>query len=170
MTFIGIVAQKNSVCNIKRYINNNLFIKPELIYINNENIENIKNVTFETILIVNTKEINSKLNVLKVILQKAKYILINADIKENMQILRDLDLKVITYGFNNKSTITASSVEGENALICVQRNILGNNNQQIEPQEVKININGNKNITEIMGVIGVLLIYNNQKMEKIYKI
>ena len=170
MTFIGVVSKKNNWCEIKRHISKNLQLKHELMCINNENIENIKNVTFETVLILDIDEIATKIEQLKAILKKTKYVLINADIKENMQLLRDLDLNVITFGFNNKSTITASSVEEENILICIQRNILDNNNKEIEPQEIKISITKNKNIYEIMGIISVLLIYNNKYLEKFYKI
>lgn len=48
------------------------------------------------------------------------------------------DLKVITYGFNSKSTVTASSVTEEEMLICVQRNIINIKGKKIEPQEINI--------------------------------
>lgn len=170
MTFIGIVSTNNSLVGTKRYIESNLDIKYNLIHINNENIGNIKNVVFETVVILNVKEISFKIEELKKILNKAKYIIINSDLEENLQILQDLDLNVITFGFNNKATITASSVQEESALICIQRGILVKNKVEIEQQEIKIDINSKDNIYEIMGAIAVLLIYNEKNMEKIYKI
>lgn len=170
MTFIGIVSSKNCLFEIKQNIKNNLSIKYNVININNECIENIKNVTFETILILDTKEISLKIEQLKLMLIKAKFVLVNADIKENLDILKDLDLNVITFGFNNKATITASSVEEDYVLICVQRNILDINNKEIEQQEIRIETKNKSNIYGIMGSIGVLLLYNNKNLEKLYKI
>lgn len=170
MTFIGVISSKNSIFDIKQYIKTNLQIKHEVIHINFENIENIKNVKFETILILDVEEVVSKLDYLKLVLKQTKYILINADIKINLEILEDISANVITFGFNNKSTITASSVEGENALICIQRNILDNNNTKIEPQEIKINIKNKDNIYNIMGIIGILLVYCEKNLEKFNKI
>lgn len=170
MTFIGIVSTKNNFARIRKYIESNLDIKYNLIYINSENIENIKNVVFETVVILNVEEIYTKVEELKTVLNKTKYIIINSDLKENLQVLQDLDLNVITFGFNNKATITASSIQEENALICVQRSILAKNKVEIEPQEIKININNENKMYELMGTIAVLLIYNEKNMEKIYKI
>ena len=52
--------------------------------------------------------------------------------------IENLDLKVITYGFNSKSTVTASSITEEEMLICVQRNIINIKGKKIEPQEINI--------------------------------
>ena len=170
MTFIGIVSSKNSLFGIEKFIEANLSIKHEFIYINNDTIQNIKNVMFETVIILDTKDILDRIEELKTVLNKTKYIIINSDLKENLQVLQDLDLNVITFGFNNKATITASSVQEESALICIQRNMLSKNKIEIEPQEIKIDINNEDNMYEIMGAIAVLLIYNEKNIEKIYKI
>lgn len=169
MTFIGIVSEKQDN-EVERTIAKYLFDKSTILNINIDNIDNVKNVKFDTILILESKTILSKLDVLKSILSNTQYLIINSDIESNLLLLDKLNLNVITFGFNNKSTITASSVNEENVLICVQRNIMDKNNQIIEPQEVKINLNKVNNIYKIMGIVGVILVYNQEKMEKNIKI
>lgn len=169
MTFIGIVSEKQDN-EVERTIAKYLFDKSTILNINIDNIDNVKNVKFDTILILESKTILSKLDVLKSILSNTQYLIINSDIESNLLLLDKLNLNVITFGFNNKSTITASSVNEENVLICVQRNIMDKNNKIIEPQEVKINLNKVNNIYKIMGIVGVILVYNQEKMEKNIKI
>ena len=155
MTFIGIVSEQKSDIELERAIAGNLLTKSNIIHIHVDNIENMKNVKFETILVIETN---------------TQYLIINSDIKSNLLLLDKLNLNVITFGFNNKSTITASSVNEENVLVCVQRNIRGKDNNIIEPQEIKISRKNSHNIYKIMGIIGVILVYNHEKMEKNIKI
>lgn len=169
MTFIGIVSEKSD-SEVERAIAKHIFTKSKILNINEDNIDNIKNIKFETVLILESKTMVSKLENLKNILRNTQYLIINSDIESNLLLLDKLSLNVITFGFNNKSTITASSVNEENVLICVQRNIMDKNNNIIEPQEVKINLNKVNNIYKIMGIVGVILVYNQEKMEKNIKI
>lgn len=170
MTFIGIVSEQKSDIELERAIAGNLLTKSNIIHIHVDNIENMKNVKFETILVIETKTILSKADVLKKMISNTQYLIINSDIKSNLLLLDKLNLNVITFGFNNKSTITASSVNEENVLVCVQRNIRGKDNNIIEPQEIKISRKNSHNIYKIMGIIGVILVYNHEKMEKNIKI
>ena len=75
---------------------------------------------------------------IKNILLNAEYLILNSDINVKIDLIENLDLKVITYGFNSKSTVTASSVTEEEMLICVQRNIINIKGKKIEPQEINI--------------------------------
>ena len=98
MFFVGIITnQKNET-----YIKNELVRKMPLeniIFINDKNISNVKNIKFETIII--DAKIKNKFELRK-ILSNAKYIILNSDIELDINILNDLNLVVITYGFNNK--------------------------------------------------------------------
>ena len=105
-----------------------------VVFINEKNIENIKNIKFK--IIVLNKGIDNK-NI-KNILLNAEYLILNSDINVKIDLIENLDLKVITYGFNSKSTVTASSVTEEEMLICVQRNIINIKGKKIEPQEINI--------------------------------
>ena len=115
----------------KRYIKTK---NENVVFINEKNIENIKNIKFK--IIVLNKGIDNK-NI-KNILLNAEYLILNSDINVKIDLIENLDLKVITYGFNSKSTVTASSVTEEEMLICVQRNIINIKGKKIEPQEINI--------------------------------
>ena len=139
MFFIGIITnQKNET-----YIKNELVRKMPLeniIFINDKNISNVKNIKFETIII--DAKIKNKFELRK-ILSNAKYIILNSDIELDINILNDLNLVVITYGFNNKSTFSVSSITENSMIICLQRIIFGKNEKKYEPQEYEVKLQKN---------------------------
>ena len=158
MSFIGIICDGRNEKNIKQTLKHKLQDKT-IIFLNEQSIENLKNITFETIIIMSKQErIFNKKEMLKSIISKVKYLVINAD--ENLDILEDIDINVITYGFNSKSTITASSVKDDNILLCIQRTIENLFKKPIEPQEIIVKkINQNLTTSLIMGIATILLIY-----------
>lgn len=133
MFFIGIVSEKKNEKHIKDILKQKIE-NENVVFINEKNIENIKNIKFK--IIVLNKGIDNK-NI-KNILLNAEYLILNSDINVKIDLIENLDLKVITYGFNSKSTVTASSVTEEEMLICVQRNIINIKGKKIEPQEINI--------------------------------
>ena len=139
MFFVGIITnQKNET-----YIKNELVRKMPLeniIFINDKNISNVKNIKFETIII--DAKIKNKFELRK-ILSNAKYIILNSDIELDINILNDLNLVVITYGFNNKSTFSVSSITENSIIICLQRIIFGKNEKKYEPQEYEVKLQKN---------------------------
>lgn len=139
MFFVGIITnQKNET-----YIKNELVRKMPLeniIFINDKNISNVKNIKFETIII--DAKIKNKFELRK-ILSNAKYIILNSDIELDINILNDLNLVVITYGFNNKSTFSVSSITENSMIICLQRIIFGKNEKKYEPQEYEVELQEN---------------------------
>lgn len=132
MFFIGIVSEEKNEKHIKDILKQKIE-NENVVFINEKNIENIKNIKFK--IIVLNKGIDNK-NI-KNILLNAEYLILNSDINVKIDLIENLDLKVITYGFNSKSTVTASSVT-EEMLICVQRNIINIKGKKIEPQEINI--------------------------------
>ena len=133
MFFIGIVSEEKNEKHIKDILKEKIE-NENVVFINEKNIENIKNIKFK--IIVLNKGIDNK-NI-KNILLNAEYLILNSDINVKIDLIENLDLKVITYGFNSKSTVTASSVTEEEMLICVQRNIINIKGKKIEPQEINI--------------------------------
>ncbi len=139
MSLIGIIAKKKDIKEIK----NNLDIVYEVIEINNKSIENLKNIKFEQIIINKDLALNKQEEeYIKKLINTTKYIIINADI--NIQILNNIEidkpLKIITYGFNSKSTISISSVKEDYIILSIQREIEKLNNEKIENQEKKIEL------------------------------
>lgn len=155
MFLVGFITnQKNEM-----FINNKLsrFIKSDnIIFINDKNITNMKNIKFE--LIVIDSKINNKVELRK-ILSEAKYILLNADIKMNENVINDLDLMIITYGFNSKATFTVSSVTDNDAIICLQRVIFDKNSKKIEPQEYQLQIEKNVEKYAIIATRVIQILY-----------
>jgi len=126
----------------------------------------MKNIKFETILMcINT--INSeKQEILKQMLQSTSYAIINADTVNN-ELLKESKAMVITYGFQAKATITMSSIDDENMILCIQRGFTNIHHISVEPQEISIHLNellGNK--YSKMGSFVVKLLYESQKNKK----
>lgn len=171
MSFIGVICDTKNENYIKQILMENLKNKTVIILKEN-NIENFKNIKFETIIIMSndkTRILNeSKLNgenFVKKIINNAKYLVVNADEEINLNLLQETNGKVITYGFNSKSTITASSVKEDSILLCVQRNIENLEGNNIELQEFNINKFNSKTPTNIvMGLSTVLLLYGVEEL------
>lgn len=163
MPFIGIIANEND----SNYIKNECIKKfkdsrLEFININKKSLENLKNVKFETIIVKdNLESILTKSNYINNILENAKYLIVNTDIKEN-EINMNKYKSFISYGFNSNSSITISSIKDENILICIQKKIEGINNKIKEEQECNFYI-GKHNIEKLynnLAIFAVKTIYD----------
>ena len=156
MVFIGIVTDSKSERDIEKLLSYNKFLtENNVIFIKNKNIDNIKNVHFDTVIINSEFE---KVDELNKILQNAKNVIINMDINAKYEDLNITNWNLITYGFNSKSSITISSVTDDDVLICVQRNIY-NNYGEIELQEIKLDNSENYSIYDLIIVVVLFLMY-----------
>ncbi len=156
MIFIGIVTDSKSEKDIEKLLSYNKFLNENnVIFIKDKNIDNIKNVHFDTVIINNKFE---KVDELNKILKNAKNVIINIDVDAKCEDLNITNLNLITYGFNSKSSITISSVTDDDVLICVQRNIY-NNYGEIELQEIKLENNENYNIYDLIIVLVLFMMY-----------
>lgn len=154
---------------LKRILDNRLnSVNKEhtVIAINDKSINNIKNIKFETILVMDLNKVKQEEIILNEIFEKSKYLVINADMNETLEIVNNMKLNIITFGFNSKSTITASSVE-ENFIICLQRKIININKKIIEPQEIEVKVIEKKlsnSSHNLMGIASILLIYGKNEI------
>lgn len=167
MPFIGILSDKKNEKEFKKILTKktpNGQNKFDIININDKSIDNIKNIKFDTILI-DKEDLSKYENKLGRILKGARYLIINSDLNINFDIIKDIETTVVTYGFNSKATITASSIEDDNNILCIQRNIKTANNSILEEQEIKLEDKGSSRYID-MGVTGVSLIYNMEKNDK----
>ena len=156
MVFIGIVTDSKSESDIEKLLSNNKALNQNnVIFIKEKNIDNIKNVHFDTVII--NKEFG-KVDELNKILQNARNIVFNMDANVECDKLNITNSNLITYGFNSKSSITISSVTDDDVLICVQRNIY-NDFGEIEVQEIKLENNENYSIYDLIIVLSIFLIY-----------
>lgn len=139
MFFVGVITNQKNEEYVKKELSA-ILPTENIIFINDRNITNIKNIKFEVVIIDN--KINNKIELRKIIAD-AKLILLNTDIQMNLETLNNLNLTIITYGFNSKSTFTVSSIEENHIIICLQRNIYNNKRIEIEPQEFRLEIEEN---------------------------
>ena len=155
MSFIGIITNQKNEEYMKKTLHKKFNIS-QIIFITDKNIENMKNIRFETIVIDSLIE---NIKNLKLIISNSKYIILNSDLVINFDILNSLNLVVISYGFNNKATFTVSSVSESNIIICLQRIINNIYGEKYEPQELEIEIDKNVDIYAIICVQIILMIY-----------
>lgn len=156
MSFIGIVTNsKNEESMVKKIFN--LFPADNIIFITSKNIDNIRNIQFETVVINGNIKDDVKL---KNIITKSKYVILNTDVELEKEFWKDLNLTIISYGFNNKATFTISSVSENNIIICLQRTIKNILNEKIEPQEFEEENDTNVDINVILYEKIVQLIYS----------
>ena len=96
------------------------------------------------------------------IISKTKYFIINADIE--IDILKNIEIqkpiKLITYGFNSKSTITISSINDQKIIVCLQRDIEKLNGEILECQEKQIIVNESKKIYNNLVVFIIKELHN----------
>ena len=158
MVFIGIVTNSKSEETILNLLNCNKILKDNnVIFIKETNIDNIKNVHFDTI-VINSKF--TKMDELINLLSNAKNVIVNMDEEINFEDADIKNLNLITYGFNSKSSVTISSITDDEVLICIQRNICCNT-KVIEVQEVKIENNNNYNIYDLIVVLALFFMYSS---------
>ena len=139
MAFIGIFTETKKETELKQGLKKyfeSINQVHTIITINDKNIDNIKNVKFE-IIILDVNCLGNSQIVQKIIIN-AKTIVINTDLEINLKCVKNLKLRLISYGLNSKSTITVSSVTDEDILVSLQRSIRNTKDDIIEPQEIKI--------------------------------
>ena len=146
MSLVGIVAKKKDIYEIKKEIKNKNI---EIIEITKESIKNIKHIKFEEIIFL--QNINLEIEEYKYmneIILNTKFLILNGDIEIDIlsKLKIEKPIKLITFGFNSKSTITISSVKDEKIIVYIQRDIENVSGEIIERQEKQIIIEDIKKI------------------------
>ena len=170
MPFIGIISKENDSNFIKNTLTRNSKTnKFEIVNINKKSIENVKNIKFDILVInENIENLLKNSRYLEDIINKAYYIIINSDIKNNLSLLKNVRTNIITYGFNAKATITISSINDENMLLCIQRSVKDINGKIIDEQEFSIKIEkNNMNKLYIILIIFTILAIYGEILQKI---
>lgn len=156
MFFIGIITnQKNEIYIKKELVN--LLSEDNIIFFNDKNINYLKNIQFDTLLI--DSNLKEKEKELRKVISNSKNIILNSDIEYNKKLIDNLNLIVITYGFNNKATFTVSSIDNNKAIICLQRIIFNENNEEIEPSEYEVKLDQNVDKYAIIGTEIINIMY-----------
>ena len=148
MPFIEIITDTKSQIQLNKSIKKEQVNNCEILYIKEKNIDNIKNIKLETLVI--NKKIEDMEKISKII-ENTKNVIINLDFNKI-----EKQNKFISYGYNSKSDITISSIDEDEALIYIQKEITSIFGRKIEPQEVKVKLKSDINI------------YNNSPKRAIY--
>ena len=77
-----------------------------------------------------------------------KYIVVNSDDKEILELIKGTENKIITCGMSTRSTVTFSSINEKYGVVCIQRSIKILNSSEIYPFELPFELCG-KIIDEI---------------------
>lgn len=169
MSFIGIVAGKKCFENIKKKITKE--VKEEtinFIQINLRSIENIKNIKFEIIIVEdNLDKFKDNKNILEKIFQNTDYLIINTD--RNTQEQTKKLPNCITYGLNQKATVTVSSISDTDILIYWQKSIRNREGYKIEIEERRIKRKEKNTLTtyEILIIYSFFKIYSKNIIDEI---
>ena len=160
MPLVGIVAKKKDIQAIKKEIKGKNI---DIIEMTKESIKNIKNIALEKIVLlqnINLEEEEYKY--MNEIISKTKYLIINGDIQ--IDILKRVELekpiRLITFGFNSKSTITISSVKEDKIIVCLQRDIKKSDGEILESQEKQIIVKECKKIYNNLVVFIIKELHN----------
>lgn len=139
MSFIGVFTETRKEIELKHVIKNyfeSINQVHTVIIINQKNIDNMKNIKFEVV-VLDANVLGNTLNVQKII-TNAKVVVVNTDLSVNLKCIKNLKLRLITYGVNSKSTVSVSSINDDIILVSLQRSIRTLKDNIIEPQEVNI--------------------------------
>ena len=140
MPLIVIIAKKRDAHVINKELKERDI---KIIEITKESIKNVKNISFEEIIVLEDIKLESEeYKYMNEIMSKTKYLILNGDIKIGFlnEINIEKPIKVITFGFNSKATISISSVNEEKIIVCLQRDIEKMNGKTIESQEKEIKL------------------------------
>lgn len=169
MTFIGVFSNRKEYDKLKKGLLLYNLANIEIININNQNIDSLKNIKFD-LLVITDNLFNSldfsqtQTNDIKNVIDNAKNIMINIDIDIG-DIFNDKEYSIISYGLNGKATITLSSISEDRIIICLQRELKDIKGNIIENKEVEIKTKEpyGKNLYNTMIVVTILLMYFGRK-------
>ena len=152
MPFIEIITDLKSQAQLSKIINKESVNNCEIMYIREKNIENIKNIRLDTLVL---NQAIDKTEIIQKIVNNTKNLVLNIDLNEN----NFEDVNLISFGYNSKSDITISSIEEDEVLICIQNTITSIYGRKIEPQEIKVNVKSDINVYNIMIIIALTALY-----------
>ena len=88
------------------------------------------------------------------------YLIVNADDKSIFPLLANSEAKLITYGFNARACITASSVTNDGMQVCIQRAFTGIDGKNRLPGEFPTKMNNGENSMSVLGAAAAWVVLN----------
>lgn len=144
MVSVG-VTNKNNISALKKICDNNA----EVTYLaKNKDISNFN------IVVLSEKNKNQICNTVS----PDTFLIIDSDIISPLDIVCQQKVYLITYGLNSKATLTASSLDGNQMFLCLQRTVIDINNNEIEPQEFSILKNDKYDVAGLMSIVATCIV------------
>ena len=166
MSFIGVICKVKNESYIEQILTKKLK-KNTIIVFTKENIENLKNIKFETIIVEdNLKKFKTNQEALEKIFENTQYLMINSD--KNLETIKTT-AKGITYGLNQKATVTISSISDTDILIYWQKSIQDREGHKIEIEERRIKRKEKNSLKtyELLIIYSFFKIYRKSIIEEI---
>jgi len=91
-------------------------------------------------------------------LEQTDYLVVNSDDKEIFPLLSQSEATLITYGFNGKACITASSVTDEGLQVCIQRAFHDMDGEEQLPQEFSAKMRIRENSDSVLAAAAALAV------------
>lgn len=98
-------------------------------------------------------------------LNRDDYLVVNADDKTIFPLLSQSKATLITYGFNARACITASSVTEDGLQVCIQRSFFGMDGTERLPQEFSAKVNDEENSDNVLAAAAALAVINHSLPE-----
>ena len=166
MSFVGIVANDRDFKNIRKTFEKKDISKSiSIVEINENNIENMRNIVFETIIFCRELKHSKKQSIyLDEIIKKSSYLVINSDFNSHTIPSFNKECTIITFGLNQKATITVSSISENGFVISLQHNIKKSNNdiQEMEEKCIKTKNPTNFKLYKILVEYIIKIIYSKK--------
>ena len=171
MTFIGMISDHKSFENIKEILKKNSKKDINLIHVTKKSISNIKNIRFETIIIDSLlSSFKEETLLIENMCLHARYIAINTDLNSQIpDVIKKSKAHIITYGLNQKATVTISSITESGVLIYLQKSLKDINGKIIEIGEEMIKLDEENRLKtyEVLIIYIIFLIESKPIMDRI---
>ena len=89
------------------------------------------------------------------------FLIVNADDQTIFPLLEKSKAKLITYGFNNRACITASSVTSDGVQVCIQRGFKGIDGAECEPHEFAARTGRGENSMSVLAAAAAWVVINS---------
>lgn len=92
------------------------------------------------------------------------FIIVNSDDKTIFPFLDKIEIpgaKLITYGFNSRACVTASSVTNDGVQVCIQRGFRGIDGSEREPHEFSARAASGENSMSVLGAAAAWAVLNS---------
>jgi len=87
------------------------------------------------------------------------YLVVNSDAKGITPLLHQSGATLITYGFNSRACITASSITDDGLQVCIQRHFYGIDEEERQPQEFSIRLGYEESPENVLAAAAALAVF-----------